>query len=105
MRKKPSVLLFDMDNTLFDLVGAQIASCHKVAQHLGQDEPIGVGLADVLPRGRTFGQPVEHLPGAVLDHHHIGAGVSQCGREAVGQGRPETRWRQPHQVGGGVAEI
>ena len=38
MRKKPSVLLFDMDNTLFDLVGAQIASCHKVAQHLGQDD-------------------------------------------------------------------
>ena len=27
-----------MDNTLFDLVGAQIASCHKVAQHLGQDD-------------------------------------------------------------------
>ena len=31
-------LLFDMDNTLFDLVGAQIASCHKVVQYLGQDD-------------------------------------------------------------------
>jgi putative hydrolase of the HAD superfamily len=31
-------LLFDMDNTLFDLVGAQIASCHKVVQHLGRDD-------------------------------------------------------------------
>ena len=30
------VLLFDMDNTLFDLVGAQIASCHKVAAHMGR---------------------------------------------------------------------
>jgi putative hydrolase of the HAD superfamily len=31
-------LLFDMDNTLFDLVGAQIASCREVAQSLGNDD-------------------------------------------------------------------
>jgi putative hydrolase of the HAD superfamily len=31
-------LLFDMDNTLFDLVGAQIASCHKVVQYFGRDD-------------------------------------------------------------------
>lgn len=31
-------LLFDMDNTLFDLVGAQVASCHAVARFLGQDD-------------------------------------------------------------------
>ena len=30
-----STLLFDMDNTLFDLVGAQIASCHEIVQFLG----------------------------------------------------------------------
>ena len=30
-----TTLLFDMDNTLFDLVGAQIASCHAVTQFLG----------------------------------------------------------------------
>ncbi|HVP95980.1 HAD-IA family hydrolase [Methanoregula sp.] len=28
-------LLFDMDNTLFDLVGAQIAACESVVRHLG----------------------------------------------------------------------
>jgi putative hydrolase of the HAD superfamily len=33
-----TTLLFDMDNTLFDLVGAQIAACHAVAEHLGQDD-------------------------------------------------------------------
>lgn len=27
-----------MDNTLFDLVGAQIASCHKVVQYLGYND-------------------------------------------------------------------
>jgi putative hydrolase of the HAD superfamily len=31
-------ILFDMDNTLFDLEGAQIASCHDVARHLGLDD-------------------------------------------------------------------
>jgi len=30
-----TTLLFDMDNTLFDLVDAQIASCHAVAEFLG----------------------------------------------------------------------
>jgi len=43
MNKVPSpapvkTLLFDMDNTLFDLEGAQIASCHDVARFLGQDD-------------------------------------------------------------------
>lgn len=33
-----STLLFDMDNTLFDLVGAQIASCHEVVRYLGRDD-------------------------------------------------------------------
>jgi putative hydrolase of the HAD superfamily len=31
-------LLFDMDNTLFDFVGAQIAACQAVAEHLGHDD-------------------------------------------------------------------
>jgi len=34
-RRPISTLLFDMDNTLFDLVGAQIASCHEVARSFG----------------------------------------------------------------------
>ena len=35
-RKRPArALLFDMDNTLFDLVGAQIAACESVVHHLG----------------------------------------------------------------------
>ena len=33
-----TTLLFDMDNTLFDLVGAQLASCHVVSRFLGMDE-------------------------------------------------------------------
>jgi putative hydrolase of the HAD superfamily len=33
-----TTLLFDMDNTLFDLVGAQIAACQAVVQQLGHDD-------------------------------------------------------------------
>ena len=33
-----TTLLFDMDNTLFDLVGAQLASCREVCRHLGYDD-------------------------------------------------------------------
>jgi len=38
VQKPVKCLLFDMDNTLFDLVGAQIAACEAVVQHLGQDD-------------------------------------------------------------------
>jgi putative hydrolase of the HAD superfamily len=41
MKDLPSVfttLLFDMDNTLFDLVEAQITACHCVARHLNQED-------------------------------------------------------------------
>jgi putative hydrolase of the HAD superfamily len=40
MKDVPPVttLLFDMDNTLFDLVGAQIAACTTVAKHLYRDD-------------------------------------------------------------------
>ena len=31
-------LLFDMDNTLFDLVGAQVAACESVVHHLGHTD-------------------------------------------------------------------
>ena len=37
-RKEITTLLFDMDNTLFDLVGAQRASCHAVTDFLGNDD-------------------------------------------------------------------
>ncbi|MFA6226629.1 MAG: hypothetical protein WC620_10770 [Methanoregula sp.] len=33
-----TTLLFDVDNTLFDLVGAQIASCHAVTKFLGTND-------------------------------------------------------------------
>lgn len=33
-----TTLLFDMDNTLFDLVGAQLASCQEVVRFLGYDD-------------------------------------------------------------------
>ena len=37
-QKPIRALLFDMDNTLFDLVGAQIAACDCVVRHLGHDD-------------------------------------------------------------------
>jgi len=38
LRTPVTTILFDMDNTLFDLVGAQIASCHRVARFLGRED-------------------------------------------------------------------
>ena len=38
VQKPIKCLLFDMDNTLFDLVGAQIAACQAVVQQLGRDD-------------------------------------------------------------------
>ena len=38
VQKTIKCLLFDMDNTLFDLVGAQIAACQAVVQQLGRDD-------------------------------------------------------------------
>jgi putative hydrolase of the HAD superfamily len=38
VQKPIKCLLFDMDNTLFDLVGAQIAACQAVVQQLGHDD-------------------------------------------------------------------
>lgn len=39
VRTRPvRALLFDMDNTLFDLVGAQIAACESVVRHLGYND-------------------------------------------------------------------
>lgn len=37
-REPVRAFLFDMDNTLFDLVGAQAAACREVARHLGYDD-------------------------------------------------------------------
>lgn len=37
-RKPISAVLFDMDNTLFDLVGAQIAACEQVVRYLGDHD-------------------------------------------------------------------
>ncbi len=36
--KPLTAILFDMDNTLFDLVGAQAAACDSVVRHLGHDD-------------------------------------------------------------------
>ncbi|PKL58802.1 MAG: HAD family hydrolase [Methanomicrobiales archaeon HGW-Methanomicrobiales-5] len=47
-RKGITTLLFDMDNTLFDLVGAQINSCHAVTKFLGTDD--GKNLFDYFLR-------------------------------------------------------
>ena len=37
-QKPVRAVLFDMDNTLFDLVGAQIAACDCVVRHFGHDD-------------------------------------------------------------------
>ena len=47
-----TTLLFDMDNTLFDLVGAQIAACQSVARHLNQGRRGGSLL--ILSDGGTW---------------------------------------------------
>ena len=38
LKKSIKTLLFDMDNTLFDLVGAQISACHAVTKFLGNED-------------------------------------------------------------------
>lgn len=38
MQSPVTALLYDMDNTLFDLVGAQVAACNSVVRHLGRDD-------------------------------------------------------------------
>jgi putative hydrolase of the HAD superfamily len=38
MKSPLTTVLFDMDNTLFDLVGAQIAACRAVAGYFGRDD-------------------------------------------------------------------
>lgn len=38
VQKPVKCLLFDMDNTLFDLVGAQIAACHAVVRQFGHED-------------------------------------------------------------------
>jgi len=39
LEKEPvRAFFFDMDNTLFDLVAAQVAACRKVVHHLGYDD-------------------------------------------------------------------
>jgi putative hydrolase of the HAD superfamily len=38
IQKPVKCLIFDMDNTLFDLVGAQITACKAVVQQLGYDD-------------------------------------------------------------------
>jgi putative hydrolase of the HAD superfamily len=43
-----TALIFDMDNTLFDLVAAQVASCHAVAGFLDRDD--GDALFDYFLR-------------------------------------------------------
>ena len=38
LRSPVTTLLFDMDNTLFDLFGAQVAACNAVVQQFGNDD-------------------------------------------------------------------
>ncbi len=38
LKKSITTILFDMDNTLFDLVGAQISACHAITKFLGTDD-------------------------------------------------------------------
>jgi putative hydrolase of the HAD superfamily len=46
-----TTVLFDMDNTLFDLVGAQIAACHAVAGSLGRSDGESL-FTDYFLKGR-----------------------------------------------------
>ncbi|HUH78759.1 MAG TPA: HAD hydrolase-like protein [Methanoregula sp.] len=70
---EPTTLLFDMDNTLFDLVGAQIASCREVARFLGHDD--GDDLFGYFLRpARGFESP-ENIRDYMRDRHHDTVGT------------------------------
>jgi putative hydrolase of the HAD superfamily len=50
LQKALTTILFDMDNTLFDLVGAQIAACHAVTASLGRNDGESL-FADYFMKG------------------------------------------------------
>ena len=66
LSKKPLVLLFDMDNTLFDLVSAQIVSCHAVTQFLGMDD--GNALFEYFLRPVRGFESHENILDFIIDH-------------------------------------
>jgi putative hydrolase of the HAD superfamily len=61
-----TTLLFDMDNTLFDLVGAQITSCHAVTQFLGM--PAGNALFEYFLRPVRGFESHENILDYMTDH-------------------------------------
>ena len=61
-----TTLLFDMDNTLFDLVGAQIASCHAVTHFLGYDD--GDSLFEYFLRPVHGFESYENILDYITDH-------------------------------------
>jgi putative hydrolase of the HAD superfamily len=65
-RKGITTLLFDMDNTLFDLVGAQISSCHAVTKFLGNDD--GKTLFEYFIRSVHGFESHNHILDYMTDH-------------------------------------
>lgn len=70
MKNPPSritALLFDMDNTLFDLVGAQEASCREVCRHFGHDN--GNALFEYFLRPTRGFEAYENIQDYMVDHN------------------------------------
>lgn len=67
-----------MDNTLFDLVGAQITSCHEVSGYLGRDD--GDTLFDYFLRPVRGFESHENIRDYMLDQKITGD--CQDGRHA-----------------------
>ena len=61
-----TTILFDMDNTLFDLVGAQIASCHAVVRFLGNND--GDALFEYFLRPVRGFESHENILDYMIDH-------------------------------------
>jgi putative hydrolase of the HAD superfamily len=65
-RSPVTTLLFDMDNTLFDLVGAQEASCREVCRHFGHDD--GNALYEYFLRPTRGFEAHENIEDYMMDH-------------------------------------
>lgn len=65
-----TTILFDMDNTLFDLVGAQIAACRQVVRLFGYDDGQELFSYFLSPK-HGFESP-ENIREYMTDHHIAG---------------------------------
>jgi len=66
MKNPPATILFDMDNTLFDLVGAQIAACNAIVKFFGRSDGDRL-FEDYFLRGQRGYESHENIHDYMLD--------------------------------------